>query len=398
MVISADVDGPIASAGRSRSSALTSLLKVAPEMESHLSCGESLERYLFETYIEDYGAWKRRAYYALKPAIPRAAQIMLRKYYAASRESRAFPSWPIESRIADLLGASVSNALQGCVGDELLGIAPWPAGHDFAFCITHDVEWDSGLRRAPDLLEVEQRVGVVSSWNLVPERYPIDWGIVDELRTAGSEIGIHGLRHDGRLFQSRSIFLSRLAKIEQYAAEWGAVGFRSPSCLRNVEWMRAMRFEYDSSFPDTDPYEPQPGGCCSVWPYFLGNMVELPLTMPQDHTLYEILGHKDLSLWDRKADWISQVGGLVLINVHPDYITTQERLRQYEEFLCRMKERRRMWHAIPKEIARWWRDRDASVLVARDGKPAIEGPASNRATVAQLSIGGAGIIRFGTAA
>ncbi len=383
------ISGNAGSAGESEirftGSALGTLLKIAPEFEQRLHCDEPIERFLYELYVEDKAAWKRRAYYALKPLIPRAVQLTLRQRYVASQRALPFPAWPIETRIHDLVVGSLRNAFQLSDSAPLFGIALWPAGTRFAFCITHDVEWDAGLRRAPELLEVEQRVGVVSSWNLVPERYPIDWGIVSALREAGSEIGIHGLKHDGRLFQSKTIFRSRLRKIEKYADEWGAVGFRSPSCLRNAEWMKEMRFEYDSSFPDTDPYEPQPGGCCSPWPYFIGNMVELPLTMPQDHTLYEILRHQDIGLWDTKADWLESVGGVVVINVHPDYISTDKRLQQYEGFLQRMKQRAGMWHALPKEIARWWRDRDASALVVRDGNLAVDGPAAGRATVTRIA-------------
>jgi peptidoglycan/xylan/chitin deacetylase (PgdA/CDA1 family) len=392
--LSDSFDPTLSPRGLCHGNALIALLKVASEQEYLLRCDPPLERFLYEDYVEDNAAWKRRAYYALKPFIPRFVQISVRKRYVATQDKRRFPAWPIESRITDLVAGAVGRALQETGQARLLGIAPWPAGTRFAFCITHDVEWDAGLRRAPALLEVERRVGVVSSWNLVPERYPIDWGIVDELRDAGSEIGIHGLKHDGRLFQSRSIFLRRLTKIERYAREWGAVGFRSPSCLRNPEWMKAMNFEYDSSFPDTDPYEPQPGGCCSAWPYFLGSMVELPLTMPQDHTLYEILGHTDLKLWGRKADWLERVGGLVLVNVHPDYMTTDRRLGQYEDFLLRMKRRANLWHTLPREIARWWRDRDASTLGSRDGEPEIIGPVGGRAAVAALMLDSAGTLHF----
>jgi hypothetical protein len=52
--------------------------------------------------------------------------------------------------------------------------------------------------------------------------------------------------------------------------------------------MASLPFEYDSSYPDTDPFEPQPGGCCSWLPYFNGPLVELPITLPQDHTLFVI--------------------------------------------------------------------------------------------------------------
>jgi len=367
-------------------SALLRLLKATPQAEPYLRAEEPLERYLYEQYAQDRGAWRRRAYYRVKPLVPRPIQIALRRCYAASRRSGEFPRWPIETRLIDLVADAIARAVRAKTGSAAMSaLAPWPCGARFAFCITHDVEWAEGLRRAPDLMEVERRAGMVSSWNLVPERYAIDWRIVEALRSSGSEIGVHGLKHDGRLFESMQTFLSRLERIEAYAQAWGAEGFRSPSCLRQPEWMQAMHFLYDSSFPDTDPYEPQPGGCCSVWPYFLGNMVELPLTVPQDHTVYEILQQPDLSIWERKADWLEQVGGLVMINAHPDYLTSAARLRDYEQFLGRMKQRAGMWHALPRQIAAWWRERDESCIRLENGRPVAWGPAARRATVISLA-------------
>jgi peptidoglycan/xylan/chitin deacetylase (PgdA/CDA1 family) len=363
--------------------ALVALMKPEDGFQTVPREEEAIERFLLERYLPQGGNWKRSLYYRMKPLIPRPVQLALRRRYVDAQAKMNFPAWPIEDEIVDRV-----RAFEGRVISEagvFCRLAYWPKGVRFAFVITHDVEWDSGLKRAPALLEVERELGFVSSWNLVPERYPIDWAIVNRLRQAGSEIGIHGLRHDGRLFSSKRVFQSRLKKIEEYAKSWGAVGFRSPSTLRNPEWMKLMTFEYDSSFPDTDPYEPQPGGCCAVWPYFLGEMVELPLTMPQDHTLYEILRHQDLRLWNDKVDWLEAAGGLVLINVHPDYMMTSERLRHYEAFLVSMKGRAGMWHALPKDVAGWWKDRDASTFRKTGERYTIEGPAADRASVVRVS-------------
>ena len=97
-----------------------------------------------------------------------------------------------------------------------------------------------------------------------------------------------------------------LPKIHRYLDEWGAVGFRSPATHRNADWMPRLGVLYDSSFPDTDPFEPQAGGCCSIFPFFLGDMVELPITLVQDHTMWEILQHPGIDLWLQKSDWISE--------------------------------------------------------------------------------------------
>ena len=80
-----------------------------------------------------------------------------------------------------------------------------------------------------------------------------------------------------------------------------------------------LSFDFDCSFSDSDPYEPQPGGTCSVFPFFLAHMVELPYTMPQDHTLIHLLHRSPMQIWAMKAKWIESLGGMILTLVHPDY-------------------------------------------------------------------------------
>ena len=382
---------------------LRSLLKIEEGLPLPVQNGEhGIDYYLYERYAADSQSWKRKAYYFLKPVIPRPVQIALRKKYVNVQAKGSFPAWPIEPVVVDAAKNFMLNVLSQADVPAIHRIAPWPDETTFAFAITHDVEWDTGLQHAQALADIERDLGFTSSWNIVPERYPIDWSIIETLQSRGFEIGIHGLKHDGKLFQSRRVFEQRAAKIHQYAGDWKAVGFRSPSTLRNVDWMPELGFEYDSSFPDTDPYEPQPGGCCSIWPFFIRDLVELPLTMPQDHTLFEILGLRDISVWKQKADWIEKMGGLVLINVHPDYMMSTERLRFYEGFLKHMKGKAAMWHALPKSIAQWWRNRDASTLKREGGAYSIDGPDSSRSSILRTSMKGGflvdQVIRQGTPA
>lgn len=367
-------------------SALSDILKLAETPGVNLPVAENVERFLFEQYLEKGGDWKIKAYYALRPLIPRRVQLMLRRKFKEKQAVRTFPSWPIEPTIAHTVREVLSSAARSETNGGVHRISQWPQGKRFAFVITHDVEQEEGLRISPTLARIEQRYGFVSSFNIVPERYPIDWDVVNELRELGSEIGVHGLKHDGKLFISRKVFQNRLVKIHEYARKWGAVGFRSPATLRNVEWMPELQFEYDTTFFDTDPYEPQPGGCCTIWPFFIGDLLELPMTMPQDHTLFEILGHKDIKVWIEKSDWIAEQGGMVLINVHPDYMDSDERLGLYEEFLRYMKQKQGMWHALPRDVARWWKDRTKSTLVRKNDTFVIEGPAAGVAAVLKTRV------------
>jgi hypothetical protein len=140
--------------------------------------------------------------------------------------------------------------------------------------------------------------------------------IFQQLRDEGFEIGVHGLHHDGRDISELN---ARLPLIRKYAEEWGAAGFRSPATLRDWTSMPLLGFDYDSTYSDTAPYEPQPGGCCSWLPYMIDDLVELPITVPQDHTLFEILGGLDEGLWLEKVRFLKERGGMALVLTHPDY-------------------------------------------------------------------------------
>ncbi len=370
------------------SPALLSLMKFESGIDLPAEGDPCLEKYLYERYKRDSLSWPREIYYTLKPLIPRPVQLALRRSYAGRQARYTFPAWPMEPTVLGFLDDYVAALLRRNRIEAIHRLGLWPRGSTFAFAITHDVEWDTGLLHAPDVVELERSYGFVSSWNIVPERYPIDWDIVNRLRSMGCEIGVHGLRHDGKLFRSEKHFRRAAGVINDYAREWKAVGFRSESTLRNADWMASLAIGYDSSFPDTDPYEPQPGGCCSIWPYFIGDVVELPLTLPQDHTLFEILAHDDISVWKSKSDWIERNWGLALLNVHPDYLFVGERLHFYEMFLKHMRGKRGMWHALPRDIAQWWRDRDRSLLFMREGEYVVDGPIAGRASVIESTLQG----------
>ena len=46
---------------------------------------------------------------------------------------------------------------------------------------------------------------------------------------------------------------------------------------------------------------------------------------------------------------------MALINSHPDYLKEESVRRIYLEFLEAVKQREGYWHALPREVARWWR-------------------------------------------
>ncbi len=276
-------------------------------------------------------------------------------------------------------------------GDELTTIHPWPDGAEFAFVLTHDVETSEGLRHIPRIADFEESLGFRSSWNLVPYKYKIDMGLVKDLQSRGFEIGIHGYNHDGQLFSSRKVFDRRAVGINSAIKKYGAVGFRSPMVHRNLNWLQALEVEYDSSCFDIDPFQAAPGGVGSLWPFIAGRFVELPYTLPQDHTLFVGLGNRDDRIWKNKLDFIIRHQGMALMLTHPDYLTDRRESEIYFQFLEHVKGVGQYWHATPMDVARWWREREHAVELGLAGEPLASSQQGNRAQVALLKVKSDGI-------
>lgn len=348
------------------------------------------EYYLLERYLKPR---QRKplltSYYSVKPAIPRPLQISMRRAYARRQAKRPFPAWPIETILIERRDEALVSQLLAQRAERIPLVNFWPDRHRFACVLTHDVEGPAGIENIDRVREVEARYGFVSSWNFCAEWYPIPPGTFERLRDDGCEIGLHGIRHDGKLFASRAQFEANLPKIHHYLDRWNAVGFRSPATHRRAEWMSELGCLYDSSFPDTDPFEPQAGGCCTIFPFMLGDCVELPITLVQDHTLMEILRRRDIELWVRKSQWISEKHGIVNVLTHPDYLVDPEQLGMYESLLQFLAEQDGCWRALPREVAEWWRLREGLSCEQSDGTARIVGDRSGRATVAWASnVGG----------
>ena len=320
-------------------------------------------------------------YYRVKPLIQTALQRAARR--AATRRQRrcAFPAWPDEDCLLLRRRAALEAALAARGEDRLPVVSPWPHGRRFAFVLTHDVEGPLGFERIPQLLELERRYGLVSSFNFCGAWYPVAEADLDLVRDAGCEVGLHGMEHDGSLFASREAFERTLPRLAETMAAWGAEGFRSPALNRWGPWMHELPARYDSSVPHSDPFQPEPGGCCAIHPFFYGDVVELPVTLEQDFMLFELLRERSSRLWLDKSRWLIRHHGLVNVIVHPDYLTP-ERLDCYEELLAYLAGRADGWHALPRDVAAWWRRRAGLRIEEQGGAPHISGDHGGGATVA----------------
>ncbi len=352
--------------------------------------GEAMQSFWSEQYgaggAGSSGLGKRmavRAYYRARPVLPRSVQLAMRRRYSRVQMRVRFPRWPVETGLHDLY-ERLFRWLAEASGNPVPVIASWPAPFTSALVLTHDVETEVGYRNVHLMREIERSAGLRSSWNFVPRRYPVADEVVAALGSDGFEVGVHGLFHDGRDIESRKTLDQRLPEIRRWAERWSAVGFRSPATHRSWELMPLLGFDYDSSSPDTDPFEPQPGGCCTWLPFVNDGLVVLPITLVQDHTLFEILGHASEEAWIEKAAFLRARGGLVLLITHPDYMLGDVRLEAYRRFVTEASGARGAWHALPRDAAAWWRRRQASSLVAGREGWRVEGPAAAEAAVELL--------------
>lgn len=150
----------------------------------------------------------------------------------------------------------------------------------------------------------------------------------------------------------------------------------SSSMICKLDGLHELAIEYDTSSFDTDPFEPRSEGTRTIFPFWLedGNsrkgFVELPYTLPQDFTLLVIMKGKNIEIWKKKLDWIVEKGGMVLLISHPDYMghkndsggIAEYPVGFYEEFLdhVRRKYEGQYWHPLPKEMARFWKEKMVS--------------------------------------
>jgi len=298
-----------------------------------------------------------RIYYYLRPFIPRLVQIIIRRKIVLCKRESNKHVWPI-------------NEQAGRIPEKWCG---WPNGKRFGLVLMHDVDTARGHGKCYELMELEELMGFRSSFNFVPERYNVSPDLRHDLVQRGFEVLVHGLKHDGKLFLSRERFRKQAIKINKYLKEWQCNGFVSPSMICKINWLHDLTIDYDTSTFDTDPFEPEPNGVGVIFPYWVQNgytnkgFVELPYTLPQDFTLFVLMKEKNIDIWKRKLDWIVAKGGMALLITHPDYMNGKNAkcdieeypIAFYEELLDYIKSKYggQYWHALPKEVARFWKEK-----------------------------------------
>ena len=314
----------------------------------------------------------QNSYYQLRPFLPRSFQIWLRRRRAQYIQKKLPNDWAILEK------SSIPP----------IGWTGWPEGKQFAFVLLHDVERQGGHDKCLDLMALEMELEVRSCFNFVPERYNVSAELRQTLQKNGFEVGVHGLKHDGLLYSSYEVFQARAPRINHYLQAWNAIGVCSPASHHRLEWNHLWDAAYVSSTFDYDPFEPESDGMETIFPIRVSDpttgssYIELPYTLPQDHTLFIILQEQEPALWQKKLDWIATHGGMALLITHPDYMNFGQPGRKLEEYpvtlyssFMRYVQKRyagQYWQALPREVAAFWQatyaERESNLELAMNNK------------------------------
>ncbi|MEW5956932.1 MAG: hypothetical protein AB1801_04355 [Chloroflexota bacterium] len=222
----------------------------------------------------------------------------------------AFPRWPLDLS-ADFL-ADLAQA-----EPALLVAGPTPV------VLTHDLDSAEGLENLVKwFLPLEEAVGACSTNFIVPCAWPLDHGLLAQVRARGHEIGTHGYNHANYTpFLAAAQRRKRLGAARDLIERYDIIGYRSPSLLRTRDFFPdlAQFYRYDSSIPTSGGLFPTPNnGCASARPFYLEGLVEIPISLPRDGSL-RFLGYSPqeiANLWIQCAEQISQSGGMVVLLTH----------------------------------------------------------------------------------
>lgn len=272
--------------------------------------------------------------------VPAAVRTLVGRMMGAHARRRThvwarFPKWPIDLS-ADFLSDLIADDSTGDSAEP-----PTPVW------VSHDLDTAEGLRNlVADFLDIEESVGARSTNYIVPCDWPIDHGLLEEARERGHEIGVHGYDHSNLTpFTDPDERRRRLAAAADLIARYAITGYRAPSLVRTRPLLDdlAAHYRYDSSIPTSGGRFPVPNnGCASARPFRIGDMLELPLTLPRDGSL-RFLGHGPdaiVAMWIRCADRIRRSRGVVSLLTHCErrFSGNPAMLDAYRRFLGHLAE------------------------------------------------------------
>lgn len=231
---------------------------------------------------------------------------------------------------------------------------------------------------------------------MVLQKHPQVLGAVAR-KGEGAELAAHGYAHLD--YTSVADFRVekhiRIAKAVFHRHGYRRVGFRFPYLRRNpgllaeldrqaliwdssevVEWDVLDRSEFTTLAWDAynrilETYAPSPASGFRSLPYFIGNLVEIPVSMPDDDVLIDRMkvrkSDRLSSVWGRMLIEAWSRGEMMVVQLHPErYFFFREALHR---LLTKARGLGNVWTASLGEIAEWWRERSGLRLEFRNVSP-----------------------------
>jgi hypothetical protein len=356
---------------------------------------EVIENLRNEVYLGTNGendplsSWKAKIYYLVRPFLSVAVRKHLQRARLQDWHTLPFPQWPVDFSVEKIFEQMMLLALKSGRSNRIPFIWFWPDGASSCALMTHDVETAVGRDFCETVMDIDDAFGMKASFQVIPEeRYEVSPRFVDHIRERGFEVAVHDLNHDGRLFRDKEEFQSRAKKINAYGEKFHAEGFRAAILYRKQRWFHALDFAYDMSVPNVGHLEPQRGGCCTVFPFFIDDILEIPVTTTQDYSLFHILKNYSIDVWKRQIEQIMERHGLISFIVHPDYILGESEQQAFKALLGHLADLRMekaLWTPTPGAVNDWWRRRARMRIVEDFHGIRIEGEGSERARLAYAS-------------
>jgi hypothetical protein len=274
------------------------------------------------------------------------------------------------------------------IGQAIPRIRFWRRGKSHALVVTHDVETQAGLEDgAARISNMESKLGIHSTWNIPSERYPLSSQLLIALAAVG-EVGGHDTKHDGRLTLER--LEDKVERVGRCKARLESLskkriqGFRAPLLQHGRELLLALGrtgFQYDSSVPTWEPLSPtslKPHGVGTVFPFSVSGVLEIPVSIPQDHQLVRVGGLSTSEAVEeilRVSKLVRGIGGPCVLLIHPDYEFGQpENAEEYYHLLEALKSDPECDILTLGDLARWWTYRASSKIETINGDTRIRYP------------------------
>jgi peptidoglycan/xylan/chitin deacetylase (PgdA/CDA1 family) len=207
--------------------------------------------------------------------------------------------------------------------------------------------------------------------------------LVDHLKNAKKIFGRHNIAYTGFRYPYLS---KRDHQIEQLADtnfNWDSSHVVSWNLLRKEMFSKKKWLDYQTIL---ESYHADDEASFFVLPYFIKDMVEIPVSVPDDDILIQRLqlrnGELMRSVWKEMLNKTVRNHELMVLQLHP------ERFHSFrfalEHLIQLSQEKKKIWTASLGAIADWWRERSRfkfQITPVSKTQYRIHANASNRATI-----------------